>query len=617
MTALAVVVGGACTGDVRLMLDAAAHRGTYPMVVSAGDAVLGCAVPATRIGGVTPLDTRGAAGATIVFDGRLDNRGDLLRALEAPLESSDAALALRACEHWGEAAPQRLLGDFAFACWDAAARRLLCARDAMAQRPLFYAAHAGRTLIASEPQQILAHPGFPRAIHEGVVAEYLTGNPASIEETLWSGVRRLPPAHALVVDDHGLRQWRYWDFDRDARLDYRGAADYDQHFLALFREAIDCRLRGAASAGVYLSGGLDSSAIAGCLVDLAAVRGLPPIRTFSLTFPGRPLDETPFIDAVVQRYGLNGVRLAGAPTSLDAIASDLERFHDIPTFPNGAVLDPLRRRAAAEVDVVLSGAGGDDWFTGHPLHTADLLRGGRFVQALREYRHDVALLRYATPASLLRTAVAPLVPPVTRRVLRSLRGAAQPRFDWIRPAFAARVGLHDRLRWPGLPRCRTLVQSQIYLFANALQQTLGEELEDRATCAAGVVSSNPFYDRRLAEFGFALPEEQRWTRGETKVLLRRACRPWLPDVVARRDDKAEFSSVFVEALDGLGGRNFFDRLETVDAGWVDGAVTGRIYDRMARLYRDGRDAYIPLVFSLWAVASVELWLRHCRKWGLA
>ena len=611
MTALAAVFaadGRAADLDVGRMLDAAAHRGAQAAEIrSVGPATLGLRARAAA----PPHCAARPDGSAIVLDGRLDNRDELCGALGASRASTDAALILAAYAKWDEASPSYLLGDFAFILWDAGKRRLLCARDVFGQRPLFYASGASTTAVASEPQQLLAHSDVRTVVNEGAIAEYLTVVPVSMEETIWQGVTRLPPAHALIVSGAGVRRFRYWDFDRERTLEYARPEEYAEHFASLFRTAIACRTSGAASVGVLLSGGLDSSAIAGLAQAQARARGDAPVRAFSLTFPGRAVDETPYIDAVVQQWDLPSVRMAARSATRDEIERDVARFKDLPAYPNGSVLDPLRRRAAPEVDVMLTGYGGDDWFTGSPLHTADLLRQGHLLRAARQYRHDIRLPgRGYTPGHLFRTAVGPLLPRVVRAVLRPFAGLPPPQYDWIRPAFAARVGLRERLRPAARPSCRTLVQASIHALANSLQQVAGDESEDRAAAAAGLDQRHPFNDRRLAEFGFALPESQRWAGGETKVVMRRAMAPVLPAMVRRRNDKAEFTSTVVDSIEMLGGRAFLSRLRSADEGWVDAAVVQRMYDDMAGLYSRHDEAYIPLADAVWSVAAVDLWLRQ-------
>lgn len=618
MTAIAAVFGARGPNrdaGVRRMLDAAAHRGAEAAVTwSSAGATMGHRASPSRAGVVHAPLAASPGGNALVLDGRLDNRDDLRRALASGPEASDAALALAAYAKWSDNAPAYLLGDFAFVVWDAGRERLFCARDALGQRPLFYGTTAGAIMVASEPQQILAHPDFAAVVNDAAIAEHLTGMPMSIDETIWTGITRLPPAHGLIVSGAGARRSRYWDFDRHARLEYAREEEYAEHFMHLFRTAIDCRTRGERSVGVFLSGGLDSSAIAGAAQMLARERGGAVPRAFSLTFPGLAVDETRYIDAVIEKWDIPSVRLVARSATREEINREVDRYRDLPTYPNGSVLDPLRRRAAADVDVVLTGYGGDDWFTGSPLHTADLLREGRVLAAARQYRHDVALPgRGYTRAGLLRAAVAPVLPRAARAVLRPFAGSRRPSYDWIRPEFAARVGLTDRLSRPAARPWRTLVQGEIHRVANSPDQLAGDEREDRAAAAAGIDQRHPFNDRRLAEFGFALPESQRWAGGQTKVVMRRALETVLPVSVKCRNDKAEFSSTLVDTIETLGGRAFLTRLQVAEAGWIDGPAIQRIYDEMTALYRRGDESYIPLADAVWSVASVELWLNRQQR----
>ena len=600
---------------IRRMLDAASHRGTQPATTwSSGPAILGHRASLTRAGFPRATFAAGGAGDAIVFDGRLDNRDDLCGALGLDRSSSDAAVALAALGKWGAGAAAHLLGDFAFVVWDEAARRLVCARDPLGQRPLFYGSAAGATIVASEPQQILAHPRFAAVVNDEMIAESLAGMPVSVEETIWRGVTRLPAAHTLIVSGAGVRRQRYWDFDLEARIRYAREEEYAEHFLHLFESAIECRTRGAASVGIFLSGGIDSSAVAATAQELARPRGAV-VRAFSLTFPGQPHDETPYIDAVVKQSALPSERLAARAATRDEIDRQIARYRDLPTPPNSTAMSALGRRMAAEVDVALTGDGGDEWFGGSPAHSADLLRQGRVLTALRQLRHDTALFpsHGYTRADLLRIAVAPLLPRALRRALRPVAGGYRPAHDWIRPEFAARVGLRERLA-PHSPRaCPTYVQAEIQASSDSVASVLCNELEDRTAVAAGLDQRHPFNDRRLVEFAFALPESQRWCDGETKVVVRRALGARLPECVRRRQDKVEFSPLFVEALASLGGRAFFARLRSAEAGWVDGPVAQRMYDEMLADYRRGRGSYTRAAGALWRIAAVELWITQQQK----
>jgi asparagine synthase (glutamine-hydrolysing) len=608
VTAIAAILGPGEERDLRRMLDAAAHRGPLPPAIWSSPFVRLGVRGSRRHGDSRSLLAEDTNGSAVVFDGRLDNRDELRGALGLPAEAESAAIVLASYARSSEEGIANLLGDFAFVLWDAPARRLIAARDHLGQRPLFHASIGGTAFIASEPQQLLAHPSLPSTINEGCIAEWLAGRPSTVSETVWSAVGRLPPAHVLTVKEGAQRVKRYWDLSSSPTMTSGSDEDYAAAFDDLFREAIGCRTRDAQRVGVFLSGGLDSSAIAAVTARLARERDAPGVHAFSLAFPGLPVDETPYSSAVVDRWRLCGHVIPAQAPAPAAIADEIDRYRDLPPYPNGMILDPLRRLAAGHVDVVLTGYGGDEWFTGSPSHTADLLREGRVMAAARQFLHDRRLPgRTYTTAGLLRTAFAPLLPPWARAVLRPVAGAARETFPWITADFARRASLADRLRREPVPTFPTEVQRNLYRIVNGLPQVLGDELEDRAAAAAGIEQRHPFNDRRLAQFGFTLPERQRWRDGETKAVLRRALGDALPDAVRGRNDKAEFSPIAVETLELLGGASFLARLRIAEAGWVDAAVVQRAYEDMRRLYSRGDEAYIRCTDIVWNVAAAELW----------
>jgi asparagine synthetase B (glutamine-hydrolysing) len=241
------------------------------------------------------------------------------------------------------------------------------------------------------------------------------------------------------------------------------------------------------------------------------------------------------------------------------------------------------------VRVLLTGAGGDDFFTGDPSSPSDLLREGRVM-------------------AWSRAMVSPMLSDRARGLLRPVFGARPVRRPWIQRAFAARIGLEDRLRPRAALPFPTREQQGIHRAATSLIQVLGDEMEDRAAHAAGIAQRHPFYDRRVAEFGLALPASQRSDGGQIKIVIRRALVDYLPPVVASRADKAEFSPTYVEALEAFGGRQALARLRSEEAGWVDGRVIRQMYEDMIQLYSRGGDAYIAFTGPLWAVAALEVWL---------
>jgi asparagine synthase (glutamine-hydrolysing) len=607
-------------GDIARLLGAIAHRGRdglglwHDGAVALGYAHLAATGEAPS---PQPLVRDGCA---IVFVGRLDNRHEVEGALgprRGVRARDDPAIALEAYRQWGPDAPARFLGDFAFAIWDGPKRSLVCARDSMGQRPLFYHGSDRLVLVASEPCAILASPEVPRGVNEQVAAEYLTGILRTREATLNASVRRLLPAHVLIGGADGCRPRRYWDFDGAREIRHASNDEYAEHFLEVFSRAVDCRVEGAANVALFLSGGLDSSSIAGVAARCARARHAG-LRALALRFPGRACDEGDHIAAVARHTGIPLASFEMVPPAADSYRAEAAATLDVPQYPNGAILDPLRAAARdSGARVVLTGYGGDDWLTGSPAHTTDLLRRGRLLAAWGRLRADARLPgRGYSMAGLARGAVAPIVPDRLRAAVRLLRGAPR-HFDWLRPEFRRRTGLDDPIRRERPAGFRSDERADIYAVATSAATMIGDEMDERAAARAGIDQRHPFNDRRLAEFALALPPEQRWAGTETKVVLRAAMRrvQAVPESVLARDDKAEFSSTGIDALDAFGGAAAFERLRTAERGWVDPQAVRSLCERVWRLYTAGDEAYIPLCDALWSILSLELWLEVLETHG--
>lgn len=584
----------ACADDLSASTAAARHRSRAPFRIRcAGPVAIAYAADAPGDG--QPFHDASTR-TTLIVDGRIDNIAELADAL-GPAERSTSAVVLAAWHRWGLEAGAHLLGDFIIVASDEVARRVVCIRDPMGQRPLFYGTSPRAVVFGSETQQVVRHlatvSGRVPALNEGMVGEYLAGDPATVSETLWGDVHRLPPAHTLEITAGGATARRYWDFDPGARVRHARDEEYAEHFREVFTRAVECRVRDAGQAGVFLSGGIDSSSVAGVAQSIGAAAARAPIHAFTLAFPGRPCDETVYSQAVADMWRLPATRVDAVPPAREELVRLTSRYLDVPAHPNSLAADPLRARAAADgVRVVLTGVGGDDFFTGDPSSPSELLRKGRVL-------------------AWSRALVSPLLSDRARGLLRPVFGARPPRHRWIRPAFAARHALAERLRSCLPLPFPTREQQESHRAASSLVQILGDEMEDRAAHAAGIDQRHPFYDRRVAELGLALPSSQRSDAGTIKVVIRRALGRYLPPSVASRTtlaDKAEFSSTYVEALEAVGGRAAFACLRSEEAGWVDGRVIRQMYQDMIHLYSRGDVAYIALVGPLWSVAAVELWL---------
>lgn len=610
---------GADAGLLKRMMQALAHRGPDGSRAHV-DGAIGLGHLALQTTPESAGERQPLADNTdpfhITFDGRIDNRDEIARALgDAPpsASASDAALVLRAYARWAEDAVPRLVGDFAFALWDARRRALVCARDALGIRPFYYHADGAAFRCASEPRALFADDALTPRPNEGFIAECLASEPSSQAETLFSGVFRLPPAHLMIVTAGSLRTARYWDPD-PPELRCRDDEEYGERFREIFDRAVSARLRACGPVGAHLSGGLDSSAVVGTAVALIREgRAAPPgFETLSLRFPGREYDEGPYIDAVSGWCGARSSQVSPPWPDGRALLASLDRSRDLPDLPTGeSLMRPLFDAAASKrINVVLTGVGGDQWITGSPFYYADLVRRGRWLTLAR-------VLRAADPDSelawtwreVVRTGLFPILPPIVRRAGRVvLRRHAVPR--WIDPAFARRIDLEARLRAAALrPSRGGYARAALRRLLTSGWEALTNELVERGAACRGIEYRHPFYDRRLVEFALALPEEQRRRGRYTKFVLRTAIRGRMPEPVRLRISKVNLSEIYLRALGALGGERAFARLSIAEPGWVDAGRLSTMYrDAVTRAAR-GDDGYGADVVPLWMVLAIESWFR--------
>ncbi|HTW88255.1 MAG TPA: asparagine synthase-related protein, partial [Candidatus Binataceae bacterium] len=497
-------------------------------------------------------------GLCLILDGRVDNRAELAAALRenhsGPHDDTDAAMVLAAYRCWSEAAPARIVGDFAFVIWDGDRRRLFCARDCVGMKPFYYCCDGRGFICGSEIGALLAVPRVPREPNEAVVADYLTDRHRSRTQTLFKHLMRLEAGHCLIVDERGITTRRYYDLAPGRELRYARDDQYAEHFFAIFKEAVRVRLRSSGAVGCYLSGGLDSSSIIGMAQTLYRDGTMPRARfeTYSMLLPP-PADEREFINEVVRRWGLSSNTPAPCVPDQSFLIDQVRRFHALPETPNAIVMSPLRQLAQAQgVRVMLDGIGGDDWLQGTRSYCADLIAGLRLAALAKRLRVQVNQARiYGVPFSpwreLLGNGIKPLLPSALSAALSRARGR-EPSVPWIDAGLMRRSGsLEPSLPSQSGPPGGSFAWRELHeVFVDPFA-ALVHESEDRTAAWCGFEARSPFFDRRLIEFCCALPEDQRRTV-VTKVVLRNAMRGLLPETVRTRLTKAEFSAPFFNAL---------------------------------------------------------------------
>ena len=533
-----------------------------------------------------------------MFDGRLDNRDELARALRIEERLSavpDSVLATAAYREWGADCAIRLLGDFSLIVWDSWRRQIFAARDVMGVRPFYYR-HDWNGLAWASEQGALASGD----VNEGCVGEALANRITSCHETIHRNVMRLPMAHALLATSNGqLRSWRYWRPEPDAAIRYRDARDYEEHFRSLFRDAVRARLRLAGGAALMLSGGLDSSSIAAQVREFRD-EGVPAadrVEAFSTVVPGHMADEGPAIRAVVERTGLRSTCYPLEQVTESDFASDALASLDFPCGPD--VLQQTARDRGLRV--AFTGTGGDEWFFGGVGDLSDLLRRGRLLRAASWLRDFGRVPHTPLPIALLRMAAWMALPEAIKQPVRSALGrrAVPP---WIDARFASATALEDRLRaTPDHVPFDSVGAFEAFWGATCADSVFRREQGERASARDGLEERHPYCDRRLIEFALAIPADIRCAGGVPKGLVRRAMAAALPPALARIPRQTDFGFMTVAWLDALGGAARISRSRPCARGWVTPEALEAMYVQMAR----GLTRYM---WPIWAVFAADVWL---------
>ena len=477
----------------------------------------------------------------IVYNGELYNFRELTRELESRghrfRTRSDTEAIVHAYEEWGLDALKRLRGMFAFAIWDAGKQQLLAARDRFGIKPLFYAQSPSGLLLGSEIKAILA-AGFPRRLDHVALDQYFSHFCVPTPRTIFEGIHRLPPGHALVVNRSGQQLIQYWDLEYEPSHSALSEDEYVEQLRALIVDAVRRHLQSDVPLGAFLSGGLDSASVVWAMSQLVDT----PVHTFTVGFDEPTFDERPEARAVARRFGADHKEQtvsANWPELLPRLAHVFdEPFGDYAAIPGLLVSEFARQH----VKVVLSGDGGDELLAGYPTHYA--FRVARLYRRVPApvRRHLVAPLVNRLPASMNRI-------PFEYRAKRFVAGAELP-FDqahlhwkvifderekdllYSRDFSAARqpegVGFAAFERH--FQQVRHLDPMSQLLYVDAKTFLLDDNLTrvDRTSMAHGLEVRVPLLDDDLTEFLRRVPPAIKQPGWTTKHLLRKAMTGILP-----------------------------------------------------------------------------------------
>ena len=547
--------------------------------------------------------------AFLVFNGEIYNHPELRRELAGRghrfRSSSDTEVVLAAYDEWGPDCVQRFNGMWALAVWDQRRRRLFCSRDRFGIKPFYYFLDDDQLVFGSEVKAVLqGMPGSPSPHYPTIRAYLSPGLLCHRAETFFAGVKRLPPAHNLVVSAERAELTRYWDYD--APMERHDTRHADERFAALLDDAVRLRLRGDVAVGVALSGGIDSTA-----VTALARRHLDgaPLEVFTAAFPGAAFDELRWAKLAAARTGAELHVAEYRPTNLLADLARVIWHLDYPAIASQVLPRwQLMGLAAEHVKVVLEGQGSDEMLGGYlkryfvpwALDTVGDLASRRLPRAARD-------LASATLATYRRYGAAPLrdtverALPVLLRARRARSFSAAVLADDFRastdgsppPHAVAAPRYPDRLTRTLHDDHARAILPHLLKFGDAI--SMGHSLEARL----------PFLDHRLVELVFQLPPDHKFDGKTSKILLKRSLKDVLPPEIVARRDKIGFATPIADWLRARLDAEVRPLLLSARArgrGIFDAA---RLERALARLGRGGEGSG-ELAFR-WV--SVELWFK--------
>jgi asparagine synthase (glutamine-hydrolysing) len=514
----------------------------------------------------------------------------------------DTEVVLASYEQYGDACLERFNGMFALAIWDARKRRLFFARDRAGEKPLYYAATRSGWVFGSEIKALLRHPDIGRSVDVEALGYYLSFLTTPAPSTLFAGISKLPAAHCgSWTEEEGLQTRRWWNLparELTLRLSEAEAAD---ELRRLFADSVEERMMSDVPIGVYLSGGVDSTAN----VAFMSQHSGGPLRTFSVAFADEPsLDELANARAVADHFGTEHREVVLDDDDVIGCLPELVHHQDEPIADPVCVplfhLARLTKRSG--VTVVQIGEGSDESFFGYPVYS-------QVFRAARALRGTETVL----PRSLVRLGVAGLAPFVGEHryefMLETLaRGIPAPHgIAGLSERHKQRLLVDDNGRPSAFDHlvsrfgsARTDHEIASVGLAHEFGLRMPELLLmriDKMTMAASVEARAPFLDYRLVEFAARLPLSLHWADGGGKRILKRAFSSLLPEeVLARR--KQGFQAPVWRWLSSLKAVAESELLRKPIFEHLDERALRAVLDAPQRP-RQGFEFWILLNFALW------------------
>ena len=533
----------------------------------------------------------------IVFNGEIYNFIELREELKTKGYSfnslTDTEVILNAYLEWGEECVHRFNGMWAFALWDIEKEKLFCSRDRFGIKPFYYSIKNHQFVFASEIKALLE--SFPAKINKDTLCKYFYYDEIDTSsDTFFEGITQLSPGHSLTIKKGDLKVKSYYTLEKKIKPIQNNPV---KGFFEKFRKAVRLRLRSDVSVGFALSGGVDSSSIVGMAHNIS---GKERKDTFSIVYPGTAIDESTYIDAVIQKTQFNNYQLTPVKEDLKL---DLASFiyHQEEPVPNLSYYNEYKLRSYIQekkVVVTLEGQGADEIVTGYrsfvlPFYF-DLIESFQWKKLLNEIKHFKKLYPQTFFNILLRYCLSKLPQNLLQTLKKIIKKRQNPLIN------SNHFGSLPNIISPK-NKCTNLNSALM----NSLRvHSLPKQLTraDKSAMAHSIECRFPFLDHNLVEYSFSLSNDQKMHNGVTKKVLRLAMQEHIPVKVFKRRDKKGFLSPQAtwirelrDVFDSIVYSEEFKKLEYIN--WI--AFEKKYSELITHKHNNSQE--------IWKILSVFLW----------
>lgn len=557
----------------------------------------------------------------ITYNGEIYNHADFRPALEASGHTyrthCDTETILHLYEEYGQSCVNHLRGMFAFAIWDQRRRELFIARDRLGVKPLYYThTDDGSLYFGSEIKTLLEAGAVKPEVNYQALPDYLANHATSGEETLFRGVKRLLPGHTLLWRDGEIQLTKYWDVSFAKTNDeVRSEQDYIAEWGDMFRTSVRLRLMADVPLGMFLSGGIDSSAIAAVMSGMVD----EPIKTFSVAFAEREANELEYARIVARAFKTDHHEIVVSPEDFFNALPKLVWHEDEPlAHPSSVALYFVSHLASQQVKVVLTGEGSDELLAGYGRYRKTILNlafGARYENLTTAgMRKTIKAGIAGMPAGskvkqkLLRTFLT-LSPTIESIYFDNF--AVFPRTmqnELLTAEVRERIGVSDPYAGVRAVLDQTDASSLLDRLLYADIKTYLHELlmkQDQMSMATSLESRVPFLDHKLVELTSQLPERLKLRGGTTKYVLRKSMQGVLPETILSRPKMgfpvpvgAWFRGVYTSIVD-----EYVLSERALNRGFFNPNFVRSLVKR----HQTGGEDHAE---RLWALVNFEMWLRQ-------